>query len=175
MSQLSRKMSYALRHEVPDGIDMSPTGWVSTHALSFRLRASIEALQKEVEADEKNRFELNQSGTKIRARQGHSIPGIDPTADARPAQPPELLYHGTTLEAARAIRHAGIDRGKRHHVHLSEDRETARIVAERRRNQQTVILVVRAGEMWEAGLKFWKTDNGVWLTIAVPSRYLGEL
>ena len=61
-------------------------------------------------------------------------------------------------------------RGKRHHVHLSKDLETARKVGARR--GKPVILTVDAGRMHRDGHKFFFSANGVWLTDAVPPGYL---
>ena len=56
------------------------------------------------------------------------------------------------------------------YVHLSGDAETA--VAVGRRHGRPVLYRVRSGRMWEDGLPFYRSVNGVWLTEAVPVRYL---
>ena len=61
---------------------------------------------------------------------------------------------------------------RRHHVHLSPDRETAARVGNRR--GEAVILTVRAGDMHAAGHRFYLTANGVWLTDAVSPDYFSE-
>ncbi|MCU0978617.1 MAG: RNA 2'-phosphotransferase [Pirellulaceae bacterium] len=61
-------------------------------------------------------------------------------------------------------------RGSRRYVHLSPDVETARKVGQRR--GQPVILVVESGRMWRDGHTFCQAENGVWLTEAVPTKYL---
>ena len=58
----------------------------------------------------------------------------------------------------------------RHHVHLSADPETARIVGGR--HGQPVVLSVDARGMSLAGFKFYRSDNGVWLVDEVPPEYL---
>ena len=60
----------------------------------------------------------------------------------------------------------GLNKGKRHHVHLSKDVETARKVGARR--GKPVILKVDAGRMHRDGHTFFLSANGVWLTDAVP-------
>src|SRR5271166_5362184 len=64
----------------------------------------------------------------------------------------------------------GLVRGKRHHVHLSKDVETARKVGARR--GKPVILTVDAGRMHKEGHKFLLSANGVWLTDSVAPAYL---
>lgn len=66
----------------------------------------------------------------------------------------------------------GLIRGNRQHVHMSADRETAARVGQRR--GRPVVLVVEAGRMHRAGHKFYRSENGVWLTEAVPAEYLKE-
>ena len=61
-----------------------------------------------------------------RANQGHSVE-VDLQLEAR--EPPESLYHGTVERFLPSIWEEGLVRGERHHVHLSKDTETARIVA----------------------------------------------
>ena len=57
-----------------------------------------------------------------------------------------------------------------HRVHLSPDMETARKVGHRR--GQRVILVGESGRTWRDGIAFYRAENGVWLTAAVPAQYL---
>ncbi|MFV2012748.1 MULTISPECIES: RNA 2'-phosphotransferase [unclassified Micromonospora] len=85
--------------------------------------------------------------------------------------PPERLYHGTTAAALDSIRATGLHRARRHHVHLSADTDTARRVGARRAGG-VVILTVDAAAMARDGHLFYRSANGVWLTDAVPPRYL---
>jgi len=85
--------------------------------------------------------------------------------------PPDVLFHGTAAAVLDSIRATGINRGGRHHVHLSPDLDTARRVGARR-GGAIVILTVLAGELSRAGHPFYRSDNGVWLTDAVPPEFL---
>jgi putative RNA 2'-phosphotransferase len=85
-------------------------------------------------------------------------------------EPPDVLYHGTVERFLPFILDEGLNKGKRHHVHLSKDVETARKVGARR--GVPVILTVDAGRMHRDGNKFSMSANGVWLTDAVPPGYL---
>jgi putative RNA 2'-phosphotransferase len=67
----------------------------------------------------------------------------------------------------------GLIRGKRHHVHLSKDVETATKVGARR--GKPVILKVDAGRMYQDGHSFLLSANGVWLTDVVPPSYLSRI
>ena len=86
--------------------------------------------------------------------------------------PPEALYHGTVERFLPSIFKDGLVRGKRHHVHLSTDTDTARKVGARR--GQPLILTVDARRMYQDGYKFLLSANGVWLTDSVPPAYLSR-
>jgi putative RNA 2'-phosphotransferase len=60
----------------------------------------------------------------------------------------------------------------RHDVHLSSQETTARAVGAR--HGRPVVLTVDAAAMAADGYTFRVTDNGVWLTAAVPPQYLRE-
>lgn len=170
--RLSKKMSLALRHR-PDRFGLTPdrAGWVPVSELLAALRANRAELDAVVAGNDKQRFavERDADGTeRIRANQGHSIP-VD--LGLAPATPPERLFHGTSGEVLAAILVEGLRRGRRHHVHLSPDVETARRVGARR-GGPVVVLAVDAGAMAADGYLFYRSANGVWLTDAVPAAYL---
>ena len=58
-------------------------------------------------------------------------------------------------------------------VHLSKDIETAKKVGKRHGNP--VILKVYSGQMGRDGVKFYLSENGVWLTKKVDVEYLGKM
>jgi putative RNA 2'-phosphotransferase len=47
-------------------------------------------------------------------------------------------------------------------------------VVGRRRSPDVAVLEVRAGDMAESGHVFHRSENGVWLTAAVPAAFLHE-
>ncbi|MFG2114999.1 RNA 2'-phosphotransferase [Streptomyces sp. NPDC048718] len=169
--RVSKYLSKHLRHQ-PDriGIALDPHGWTEIDTL---LRAAAAhgfpitraELDHVVAANDKKRFTVE--GTRIRAAQGHTIP-VD--LDLPPAEPPAYLYHGTIAARLPAIREEGLRSMARHHVHLSRDRETATRVGARR--GRPVVLAVDAGAMHQGGHVFHVSANGVWLTAAVPPRYI---
>ena len=85
-------------------------------------------------------------------------------------EPPEYLWHGTGEKYMSSIEKEGLVPKSRLYVHLSSDRETARIVGAR--HGRPVIYRVRRGQMQEDGFLFYRSVNGVWLTKQVPVRYL---
>ncbi|MGV9559131.1 RNA 2'-phosphotransferase [Streptomyces sp. NPDC003401] len=169
--KVSKYLSKHLRHQ-PEriGLSLDEAGWVeieslivaaATHGFPF----TREELDHVVATNDKKRFAVE--GTRIRASQGHSI-DVDLALPA--AAPPSHLYHGTVARCLEAIRTEGLRPMNRHDVHLSADRETATRVGARR--GRPVVLAVDAAAMHRDGHVFHVSANGVWLTKAVPPRYL---
>ena len=169
----SKFLSLHLRHR-PErlGLALEPGGWVSVDALLTAAARhgypiSLAELEEVVARNDKQRFSFDASRTRIRANQGHSVP-VD--LELEPVEPPPVLYHGTGERNVPRIEHAGLRKMRRHHVHLSPDRETARRVGARHR--RPVVFEVDAAAMRAAGYVFFRAANGVWLVNAVPARYL---
>lgn len=172
--RISKRMSYVLRHR-PDVFDltMDEQGWVLTSDLLKGFEDSnslltLEELQEIVEFNPKKRFELNDDGLQIRARQGHSV---DVDLGYLPAIPPDVLYHGTPARNQEIIEVGGLLKMKRHHVHLSPDIQTATTLGTRG-SKHCVIFEIQASEMSDAGYVFYQTLNEVWLVDAVPPEFL---
>ena len=171
--KVSKYLSRHLRHE-PErlGIELAPGGWIEVDALlaAFAARSfavTREELEEVVARNDKRRFSFDESGTRIRANQGHSVE-ID--LGLAPAEPPAVLYHGTARARLDAILAEGLRRMGRHHVHLSADADTATRVGAR--HGKPAVLEVAAARMAADGHRFFVSDNGVWLTDAVPPGYL---
>jgi putative RNA 2'-phosphotransferase len=172
--KISKFLSLVLRHRPQRiGLELDPQGWADLDALITRARDAGVVLNRElvlevVEKNDKGRFVLSEDGGRIRACQGHSIADLDLGLEA--VTPPRRLYHGTARRFLGSIRAEGLRSRSRNHVHLSADEKTA--VAVGRRHGRPVVLVVRAAEMQEGGHRFYLAENGVWLTDAVPPRFL---
>ncbi len=173
-TRLSKFLSLVLRHE-PErlGLSLDSAGWVEVEKLLAACRGQQVPLTRErlehiVATSEKKRFAFDETQTRIRASQGHSVTvelGYEPQV------PPETLYHGTVERFLPSIRTRGLIKGERHHVHLSADEATARKVGARR--GQPVLLTIKAGAMHRAGQIFYRSANGVWLVDSVPLEFLG--
>jgi putative RNA 2'-phosphotransferase len=171
--KISKFLSFVLRHK-PQAIDITldAEGWVAVDELLAAAArhgqpVTRQQLEEVVATNDKQRFSFSPDGQFIRANQGHSV---EVDLGLVPIEPPELLYHGTVERFLDSIRANGLLRGKRHHVHLSGDRETAARVGQRR--GRPVVLVVEAGRMHRDGHPFFRSENGVWLTETVPPKYL---
>lgn len=167
----SKRMAYVLRHR-PDsiGITLTPDGWVGVDELlrafaHHGTRISRAELETVVATNDKRRFVID--GDRIRANQGHSV---DIDLGLAPATPPRMLFHGTARHNLDSIFLDGLLKGRRHHVHLSADTETAIKVGVR--HGSPVILAVDTVSMIAENLLFYRSENGVWLTDHVPARHL---
>jgi putative RNA 2'-phosphotransferase len=171
--KLSKFLSLVLRHKPETiGLKLDENGWAGTSELLEKLNqkdfeVSFELLQEVVKHNDKKRFVFSEDHTRIRASQGHSIQ-VDLQLEEQ--EPPALLYHGTTGKNIDSIKKQGILKGQRHHVHLSIDIETATNVG--KRYGIPVILKVDALQMYKDGIKFYLSDNGVWLTDQVLPEYI---
>jgi putative RNA 2'-phosphotransferase len=172
-TKISKLLSLVLRHK-PDviGIGLDEQGWTDVDTLLRQLNehghpVTIEILHHVVKTNNKGRFSFNADNTRIRANQGHSI-GLELGYQAK--QPPEILYHGTAERFLESIMSIGLQKQDRHHVHLSENRDTAISVGQR--YGKPVLLTVNAQEMHNNGFEFYLSDNNVWLTDHVPVKYI---
>ncbi len=173
MITVSKFLSKHLRH-TPEilGLTLQSGGWVPVDELlagcqRIGFAITYDELIECVESSDKQRFSFDDTGDLIRANQGHSVE-VDLQLESKP--PPEVLFHGTVERFLSSILVEGLKKGKRHHVHLSKDIETARKVGARR--GQPVILIVDAAKMHAEGFEFLESTNGVWLTDTVPPLFL---
>ncbi|MFO1001498.1 MAG: RNA 2'-phosphotransferase [Planctomycetaceae bacterium] len=171
--RISKFLSLVLRHQ-PDkiGIQLDAAGWVEVEVLLEALRKSGQKISRDllehvVGTNDKQRFTIDEAGQRIRATQGHSV---EVELGYEPADPPAILIHGTPETALSAIRESGLQKMKRHHVHLHCDSSTASAVGARRGTP--VLLKVKAQEMANEGFVFYVTANQVWLTDHVPPRFI---
>ncbi len=165
----SRKLSYLLRHN-PEELSMDKNGYVLVLDILSKLDISLENLETIVEENDKKRFSFNKNRDSLRASQGHSV-----TVDLglKSQVPPVVLYHGTVDSALKGIFKDGLKKVKRHAVHLSHETLTATKVGSRRGD--AIILEIDSKRMYADGIKFFKSENGVWLVDEVPSKYIKKL
>ena len=172
-TKLSKFLSLVLRHK-PEiiGISLMEKGWVDTYTLIEKMneygqQIDFETLSIIVETNNKKRFGFSEDKSKIRANQGHSL---DIDLGYVQKTPPDILYHGTAEKYVESIFKIGLEKRKRHQVHLSKDIETAYKVGQR--HGKPFIFKILAKEMHQDGFQFFESDNKVWLTENVPIQYL---
>jgi putative RNA 2'-phosphotransferase len=172
--KISKLLSYVLRHKPESiGISLDKEGWTDIDVLiskcAPRLEFTREDLARVVENNDKQRFAISDDGQKIRANQGHTA---DVNLSFEKKTPPDMLYHGTQKSFLGSIQKKGLLPGKRHHVHMSDNLVTAEQVGARRGANSYVILTIDCKEMVKDGVEFFLSENGVWLTDKVESKYI---
>lgn len=160
-----KRLAFLLRHDKDYQFDEH--GWREVSDLIANHGYTMEILDEIVETNNKKRYEYSEDKSKIRARQGHSV-NVD--VELKEVIPPDILYHGTAETTLSAIMKEGIIKGSRLHVHLSQTEETALNVG--KRHGKPVVLRINAGQMNQDGIKFYLSNNGVWLTEYVSPKYI---
>lgn len=174
ITKFSKFLSLLLRHKPEEiGLTLDSEGWADVKELLERLHKtgkshSMNDLREVVATNDKKRFSFNEDETKIRANQGHSLKNVDLKMQSQ--EPPEVLYHGTSQRFLKSIMESGIEKRSRQHVHLSKDKGTAMTVGSR--HGKPAILIIAAQQMHNDGIEFYLSDNGVWLTDYVATKYL---
>lgn len=173
--ELSKSVSYALRHAPWEyELEIDEEGWVSIEELLSALRyeknewknLTIIDLANIVVQSDKQRHEIKND--KIRALYGHSTP-VKLLKEL--AEPPNVLYHGTSPEITELIYKDGLKPMNRHYVHLSVDIEMA-IQVGNRKSKKPVILAVRSKDAYQNGVKFYKGNEHVWLADFIDPKYI---
>lgn len=174
LTKASKYIALLLRHKPEEGdLVLDKEGYCPANDLLKALKRefkwfTLDDLYEIVKSDEKGRYSFNDTKTKIRANQGHSTSQVNITF--KEVTPPDVLYHGTASRFLNDIYREGLKPMSRQYVHLSKDTETASKVGTR--HGSLIILYVDSKKMFEDGYKFYLSENNVYLTKEVPSKYL---
>lgn len=168
--RLSKTVAYILRHAPWEyELELDEEGWTSLEQLLQGLRSNPsfrdvtrEDLVEMIQQSQKMRYEIG--GDRIRALYGHSLPG---KLKKQRSIPPEILFHGTVAKYLPSIRQQGLKPMGRQFVHLSVDKDTAKLVASRK-GKDVVILQIHAGAAASQGIAFYAGNDQVWLADIVP-------
>lgn len=172
LKRLSKFLALMLRHQ-PDefGLELDSDGFTDLEVVWKQVKkrygerySRADFDQMLLEPDGKQRYEVVDG--RIRAMYGHSAVEITYPSVA----PPEILYHGTTPEALKAIRTEGLNGQKRQYVHLSSEVNRAQNVATR--HGKPVILQIKALEAHHAGCVFHHPEPKHYLAKAIPPEYI---
>lgn len=172
---LIRCLAYLLRHSANDrGVALDSRGWASVDEIVDVLRRmhwslgdlSADAVTDFVLLRASDRFEA--AAGQVRARYGHSVLGL---TVGEPELPPEVLFHGTSLDVLPSIRELGLRPMSRLHVHLTTDVGYARRVAELK-SACPVVIWVRVRQACAEGAVFRRAASHVWLAGTIEPRFL---
>jgi len=169
--RISKFLSYVLRHNPAKfNLKISKNGCIDLNDILKIIKSKFpgfnrERLKELVAQDPKERFQI--LNNKIRATYGHSISVELPN---QPIKPPEILYHGTSMQAQAKILNTGLKSMCRQFVHLSQSRQDAFSVG-LRHTQKPVILKILALDAHQNGIKFYKQAN-TYLAEFIPREYI---
>lgn len=183
----SKFMAYYLRHDQAARALMDEEGYINVAqvmdaAWHHGLSLDFDKINEIVATDNKGRYKLKCHPVSVtpvggaigimfvRANQGHST---DVDVKLVEKIPPCELWHGTAAHNVYEIMTNGIKKMDRQHVHLSTKQEVATETGKRHGEPLAMCLDTLA--MYRAGIKFYESDNGVWLVEHVPSKYIRDL
>lgn len=162
-----KKLVYALRHNPTKfGLNPDNQGWVDLQVFLDAMGISKTDLDYVIANMNKKRLEIQ--GNKIRAAYGHSF---SDKVQHQESEPPEILYHGTTPFNAFIIKKEGLKPMSRQYVHLSTTPNTASVVGQRRSAEPT-ILTINSKKAFEDGVKFYHTNEDIWLADFIAPEYI---
>ncbi len=173
--RLSRFLALILRHQPENfGLSLDSDGFAPLDQVwaqviqQFGSAFTSEDLEAVVAGDShgKRRYEI--SGDRIRALYGHSDA---PPIEYPMAEPPERLYHGTVIAALESIRREGLSAQSRQYVHMTTNHAIAAEVA-KRHAENTVILTIRAGDAYRAGVAFYHPETQHYLAKHIPPAFI---
>lgn len=171
LNSIGKFMSLILRHKPEEAnITLDKEGWADVNTLLKSINISLQELDWIVENNNKKRFGYNDSKTKIRANQGHSIDEVEIDFE-EVIDAPEFLYHGTSTDTFPLLLKDGIKKMTRKNVHLSKDEETA-INVGKRKSSNIVIVKVKAKDFVNGGNKLFISKNGVYLAEFIHAKYV---
>lgn len=113
--KISKYLSKHLRH-APErlGLALAIGGWVNVDDLlsacaAHQFPITRAELEEVIATSDKQRFSFDETRTRIRANQGHSV-AVD--LELQSQIPPDVLYHGTGEQSVPAILQSGLARGR---------------------------------------------------------------
>lgn len=174
--KLSKFLSYVCRHQARElGLTVHEGGYIAVSDILALPRGrgfSQEDVRRVVAENDKQRFALKdeeeEEGTRylmIRANQGHTmqVSGLE----LRPVQSADevsCVVHGTSLKAWEQIKHQGLSRMKRTHIHFALGLPGSSGVVSGMRTTSQVHIYINIHKALEDGYKFFLSTNNVVLS-----------
>jgi len=168
-TQLSRKLSYILRHNAQTlGIKIRTDGYVSLDELVNYLKVNINDINDVVDNDLKKRYTITtiDNNIYIRANQGHSMENIELNLkEIHSENELPICIHGTYSDKVLLIKKHGLSRMKRNHIHMATDfPECSDKVISGMRKSCDIIIWIDVEKTMKEGIKFFRSSNNVILS-----------
>lgn len=174
--ELSKYMTKLLRHEPSIlNLTLDNDGWIDLNLFFNKLKECydtkllLEDILYIVEKDDKQRFSI--TNNKIRANQGHNKT-LNVNISFEKIIPKEILYHGTIDTYIDDIMKNGLLPMTRQYVHLTNNIKTAKSVVYRKKFGNLVLLKIDVDTMIKDNVDFYLSENNVYLTKFVDSKYI---
>jgi len=175
---ISQSLSMLLRHRAREvGVAIDNKGWVVLEdALKWINNiedddgweggpVTVDDIRIVVADSDKQRFQLQEGPpVRIRACQGHSMEGINADLESLCGADVSFTVHGTYYEAWDAIRHTGLRRMERSHIHMARDVPGSSGVISGMRSSCQVLVWIDLRKAEAAGIRFLQSNNGVILS-----------
>jgi putative RNA 2'-phosphotransferase len=169
----SKQLSHILRHHPEKfNIKLDKYGYAKIIDITNNTNMTADDIKIITRENDKQRFIYDKTGTQIRATQGHSI---DIEFVLKKLNPKKYLFHGTSSNNLLSIQRNGLNKMSRHHVHLSDDPDTALTVGQRHGHRQAIVLKINTFQMITDNFSFYKTENNVWLIDNIPNKYISQI
>ena len=171
---ISKTISFLLRHKLDEFKSVATDASVDIHELISKIHKQSKDRITVNEIIHVSKYCLKQRteiiGERIRCVQGHSVGDIvtDQLMDEITI-PLTKCYHATNRNAINSIKHSGLNKMDRHHIHFAQD-------AQLMRQNQSIIIEVNMTTAMAHGIKFYRARNGVILSPGlggiIPSQFL---
>ncbi|EEC47046.1 predicted protein [Phaeodactylum tricornutum CCAP 1055/1] len=196
LRKLSHRLSYVLRHGALDmGLEMTADGYVPVDSLLILQHPkfignqwTLQDIRDVVSDSDKQRFKLREKPASDygQATQRHTISFIKPELLLVRLSAEELrriptIVHGTYSALWPAIQiSGGLSRMKRTHIHCASGLIGENGVISGMRRGCDVYIYINAEACADAGVVFYRSDNGVLLTAGIkggilPCKYFSHV
>lgn len=179
-TKLSKFLSYVCRHAARRrGLCIDEGGFINVSDILLLPDAqknayTLEDVRRVVANCPKQRFSLLEGPPlQIRANQGHSIQivDLDLTPITSHTENPTVV-HGTYYRAWDSIKHQGLNRMKRTHIHFVAGLPGESGVISGMRSSCQVLIYINLRKALEDGIQFFRSSNNVILCAGDANGYL---
>ncbi|CDS02868.1 hypothetical protein LRAMOSA00271 [Lichtheimia ramosa] len=170
-TKLSKLLAYVLRHgAAKEKLTLRSDGYLLLSDLLARPKfknITQEQIEYVVRTNDKQRYALAQledGQWYIRANQGHTLKVDNEQLLERLTTPLPVVVHGTSQENWKNIKHQGLKKMQRHHVHCATGLPGDSGVISGMRKTSEVFIYIDMAKALQDGIPFYRSKNQVILT-----------